>query len=678
MKALAVVMLVCALLQVFQSSQVSQSSEDLYGESNSLPQPVLAEEPDLGHPNDIPSSHKSQRSQSRLIPVRPRVAAVAPAIDPSSSLIAKTQEQIQASVVETETPSTVSRNSNTNNSTESLMEMSIPYGYISNNGIDKNSPVRDPLCGGCRIAVIQMSKKPTCWSEIKKRMAEQKQMNVNMNISTSISTSLVDAAIMVAKKYPSFCARCHPDACSETDKMYWRIDQGAPRVNKGWTHRVDSIPSKHRIPESFMGDLGGFFSNSSNNVKKRQYYYEYNPSIVVLPADQVPDIPGESAVYLASYRITEAEMCMTDDVKGLANPDNHSLPEDYLAIGFLREDLTKIQDFVIDLRKSNFRVHDFRLFTLKDQLYLTGTNLITPIWVNLPKDLPYDLKKKDIKVLRDMFKKDHSAPSLSVRNFASCCTSKTCNGKNFNYFVGANDTILAEANPIFPHTVEGLDMKMHCRVAQSAAKVQGNEDTSISTSTGPEYPSFHSNMERNFAVRGGVIDRSSHRGTACCGKIQVPDEKSGKLKNLLVGVSHQKYVNRKWRKNPVKNYSDKAYLSALYAFEAEPPYRIVARSGAFCFGYPDKEEAKENYYANMTLARTLLMGEPENCPLITFVSGITEKAGDPSKVIIGYGINDCISRFVEVDKSELVRLLFHPTGKFSGTAPLHRASRTGF
>jgi hypothetical protein len=125
-------------------------------------------------------------------------------------------------------------------------------------------------------------------------------------------------------------------------------------------------------------------------------------------------------------------------------------------------------------------------------------------------------------------------------------------------------------------------------------------------------------------------------------------------------------------------YTDKSYLSALYAFEPAPPYRIVARSGSFCFGYPDEEEAKENYYAKLTHARNLIMGEPENCPFITFVSGITEKVGNPSKVIIGYGINDCISRFVEVDKSELVRLLFHPTGRFAGTAPLYKASTSGF
>jgi hypothetical protein len=426
---------------------------------------------------------------------------------------------------------------------------------------------------------------------------------------------------------------------------------------------VDSIPSKNRIPESFMGDLEGFFSNSSNTVEKRQYYYEYNPSIVILPADQVPNIPGEAPVYLASYRITEANWCLDNKQRKMANPDNHQLPDDFLAIAFLREDLTKIQDFVIDLRKANFRANDFRLFMLKEQLYITGTNRITPIWVNLPKDMPDDQKNKDIKVLYDIFTKDQSGPSLSVRTFTSCCTSKTCKGKNFNYFVGIKNKIMAETNPVFPHIAEEVDLEKRCN--QSSLN---DTDTRSVTKVGGELPSFHSKMERNFAIRGEInIMKSAHRGTTCCGKIQVPDERSGKLKNLLVGISHVKYVRRPGSSNKI-TYTDKSYLSSLYAFESTPPYRVVARSGSFCFGYPEKQEAKENYYANLTHARSMIMGEPENCPFITFVSGITEKAGDAAKVIIAYGINDCISRLVEVDKSELVRLLFHPTGKIGGTA----------
>jgi hypothetical protein len=39
---------------------------------------------------------------------------------------------------------------------------------------------------------------------------------------------------------------------------------------------------------------------------------------------------------------------------------------------------------------------------------------------------------------------------------------------------------------------------------------------------------------------------------------------------------------------------------------------------------------------------------------------MTEKVGDDTKVIVGYGINDCVPRFVEIDKSEIGRLLFNP------------------
>jgi hypothetical protein len=183
-------------------------------------------------------------------------------------------------------------------------------------------------------------------------------------------------------------------------------------------------------------------------------------------------------------------------------------------------------------------------------------------------------------------------------------------------------------------------------------------------------------MERHFAKKNEFrVDKSNHRGTACCVKIQVPDESSGELHHLFVGVSHQKFVKRPGSTSKVR-YTDKGYLSSLYAFEPTPPYRVVARSGSFCFGYPGSEEGKENYHTNLTHARSLTMGEKENCPFITFVSGITEKAGDSSKIILGYGINDCISRFVEVDKSELVRLLFHPTGNFTYVNSKYLVSQT--
>jgi hypothetical protein len=49
-----------------------------------------------------------------------------------------------------------------------------------------------------------------------------------------------------------------------------------------------------------------------------------------------------------------------------------------------------------------------------------------------------------------------------------------------------------------------------------------------------------------------------------------------------------------------------------------------------------------------------------NCPRIHFISGIAEKVGDDSKVILAYGVSDCLSRFVEVDKSDIAKMLWYP------------------
>jgi hypothetical protein len=45
---------------------------------------------------------------------------------------------------------------------------------------------------------------------------------------------------------------------------------------------------------------------------------------------------------------------------------------------------------------------------------------------------------------------------------------------------------------------------------------------------------------------------------------------------------------------------------------------------------------------------------------MAFVSSFTQKANDAESVVIGYGLNDCTGRLVEVTKEEVVRLLFPP------------------
>jgi hypothetical protein len=53
-----------------------------------------------------------------------------------------------------------------------------------------------------------------------------------------------------------------------------------------------------------------------------------------------------------------------------------------------------------------------------------------------------------------------------------------------------------------------------------------------------------------------------------------------------------------------------------------------------------------------------LMGRTFDCPRIHFVTGMVEKADDTSKVIISYGVNDCVPRMIVVDKAEIIVMLF--------------------
>jgi hypothetical protein len=317
-------------------------------------------------------------------------------------------------------------------------------------------------------------------------------------------------------------------------------------------------------------------------------------------------------------------------------------------------------------------------------------SFIIPVWINVPADTARE-KKKEIKVLYDVFQKEEDRTkndlTLSIRAFTSCCSSPSCQGKNFNYFIaggggsGARSSItshnnastpkiLIDTNPIFPHTVDEVDLNQRCRQVQREEK-----DTSVSTSEGPTL-SHYSNMERIFFESGhNNIQQSVDRGTAGFVQLEVPDYdddddsnnesnnkwttgQTYKSKQLLVGISHQKL----YRHGDFKvKYSHSTYTSNFYAFEQTPPYRVVARSGAFCLGFPSEEESEQNYYSQLIRSRPLILKEEENCPQITFISSMTKKAGDDSKVILGYGMNDCVPRFVEIDKSEIGRLLFTPT-----------------
>jgi hypothetical protein len=145
------------------------------------------------------------------------------------------------------------------------------------------------------------------------------------------------------------------------------------------------------------------------------------------------------------------------------------------------------------------------------------------------------------------------------------------------------------------------------------------------------------------------------RGSACCVGIEDPDGR-----NLFLGVGHPKTVFP--GKRLPAGVAPNIYLSRFFAFERYPPYRIVARSGMFCFGYTQESEESGNHPLwNSSSAPLMFSGESFDCPRIHFVMGIVDKFGDDSKVIISYGVSDCLSRFAEVDKADIVKMLWIPS-----------------
>jgi hypothetical protein len=54
----------------------------------------------------------------------------------------------------------------------------------------------------------------------------------------------------------------------------------------------------------------------------------------------------------------------------------------------------------------------------------------------------------------------------------------------------------------------------------------------------------------------------------------------------------------------------------------------------------------------------LIVDQAFRCPRVHFISGIVEKADDPTQIIVAYGINDCVPRMVQVAKFDILRMLF--------------------
>jgi len=285
---------------------------------------------------------------------------------------------------------------------------------------------------------------------------------------------------------------------------------------------------------------------------------------------------------------------------------------------------------------------------LHNQIYISSYDLLAPLWLTKSTSIKLDDVPSTV-IAPHVFGDDKLY--VHVRREASCapCSRQRgfC-GKNFNYFVAGNQP-MAEIWPTGPHTIRSVDLKQ-----QQGCRRGLEPETVVDDTMAPITTSFATVEEVDFPTLGrweSILTRG--RGGACC--IPMLDQNSNRT--LLVGIQHSKTPSQRNRQLP-GSLTSNHYLSSLYAFEVIPPYRIVAQSGWFCLGFPTDEEKQTNPLVRATSWRKLILGSEFDCPRIHFVSGMTLKADDPTTVIVAYGINDCVSRMVQIKLSEFERLLF--------------------
>ena len=329
----------------------------------------------------------------------------------------------------------------------------------------------------------------------------------------------------------------------------------------------------------------------------------------------------------------------------------------YLGLALLDKDLKMIQDVVIRAPDILIKFVDFRLFVLKGTLYLTSNCQMVRLWIN-PSESTTNLIR--VSVFPNKFP---SPLTVAMGNNPSVCSRsmpELQGAKNLNYFVDANGKAVVEFQPASPRDVRIIKPNL----PDFPNGPGPNEIFTDNSASVLQSPSFFTLEELDLANRRGFYGQAftGYRGSACCEFVDTPQQQKvlTNSSQLLLGIAHVKtpYGRKKLQGVVTPNQ----YLSRFYAFEPTPPYRLVAQSGYFCLpANPPSNNNNRNPMAAIPTQNPLDIGDTiYNCPKIHFISGMVAKVGDNTKLIIAYGVDDCTSWFIEVDKRQVVDLLFGP------------------
>ena len=466
-------------------------------------------------------------------------------------------------------------------------------------------------------------------------MKQQQQLDeVNLNVT----------------ELPEHCRRCLE--CPERSHWYGRLDEAAPPVVDAMAHFLKSIPTENRFPYN-TSTWFRYFQDKENSHPYRQYFVEYNPSIVRIHEQQIPDrYRNEGVVYLASFRVSAMHSCHYDtnmllNMLGIFNtngtfPPNYTRPlaVNNVALALLREDLSVVTEAIFDFYNLGIkRVEDVRLFNLNDQLYWGSYKWMTAMWLVEP---------------------DHPRPWIErippksgdkwepvVVDTVTVCHSKRRGDKNLQFFVDG-DAVIAEIMPMGEKIQVNVSLKCPHN-AVDPPRTYNDTKPERSFGTIDELYFWHQLVH--------VSPRSAERGSASCVRVKHPETNH----DLLLGVSHSKFLfrNKEDRDNLPGNVRSNQFFSSFYLTEATQPYSVVAQSGRFYLGFSTEQDLMtQNPYARATFHNKLTLGtEVFDCPAIRFVSGMVDTP-DGDHVLIAYGVSDCSSRMIKVRLTDIMQMLF--------------------
>ena len=99
----------------------------------------------------------------------------------------------------------------------------------------------------------------------------------------------------------------------ELHSQSYRLDEiFSPLIQRSRTLELSSaaVPSRHRIPAGVDKNVTEYFVSSPQHVAPyREYFFDYNPSIIRIPKEHIPSTYAAKAVYLASFRVSNLQYC---------------------------------------------------------------------------------------------------------------------------------------------------------------------------------------------------------------------------------------------------------------------------------------------------------------------------------------------------------------------------------